>query len=98
MAGPVISADGSENPSDPAIHPASFRPATNPELPTLFIAGDSAAAKGKGAHQQGWAVPFTDYFDLEKINVDNHARGGRSSRTFITEGLLGHRAVAKSAL
>ncbi|MBU6410260.1 MAG: rhamnogalacturonan acetylesterase, partial [Verrucomicrobia bacterium] len=37
--------------------------------------------------QQGWAVPFADYFDPPKVNVVNGARGGRSSRTFITEGL-----------
>jgi lysophospholipase L1-like esterase len=53
----------------------------------LFIAGDSTAARGAGEAQQGWAVPFADYFDRSKLNVVNRARGGRSSRTFITEGL-----------
>ena len=32
-------------------------------------------------------MPFADYFDPTKVNVLNRARGGRSSRTFITEGL-----------
>jgi lysophospholipase L1-like esterase len=59
----------------------------NRTLPSLFIAGDSTAAKYDGPDQQGWAEPFADYFDLTKINVVNRARGGRSSRTFITEGL-----------
>ncbi len=59
----------------------------NPALPTLFVAGDSTAARGRGEAQQGWAVPFADYFDPAKINVANRARGGRSSRTFVTEGL-----------
>jgi lysophospholipase L1-like esterase len=59
----------------------------NPALPTVFIAGDSTAAKNKGDPVQGWGVPFADYFDPAKINVANRARGGRSSRTFITEGL-----------
>ncbi|HEV2437767.1 MAG TPA: rhamnogalacturonan acetylesterase [Verrucomicrobiae bacterium] len=59
----------------------------NPALPTIFIAGDSTAARGAGERQQGWAVPFANYFDLAKVNVVNCARGGRSSRTFITEGL-----------
>ncbi len=59
----------------------------HPELPTIFVAGDSTAARGAGAMQQGWAVPFTNYFDPEKVNVVNAARGGRSSRTFVTEGL-----------
>ena len=64
-------------------------PATNapPNLPTVFIAGDSTAAKGAGAEQQGWGVPFADYFAPEKITVVNRARGGRSSRTFMSEGL-----------
>jgi lysophospholipase L1-like esterase len=59
----------------------------NSNLPTIFIAGDSTAARGAGDAQQGWAVPFADYFDLRKVNIFNRARGGRSSRTFITEGL-----------
>lgn len=76
-----------ENPPDLASNPASIRPEIDPALPTLFVAGDSTAAKGKGEHQQGWATPLADYFNLDKINVVNRARGGRSSRTFITEGL-----------
>lgn len=61
--------------------------AASPFLPSLFIAGDSTAAKYDGPDQQGWAEPFAQYFDTTKINVVNRARGGRSSRTFITEGL-----------
>jgi len=68
-------------------NPPTRNATLNSNLPTLFIAGDSTAAKGSGESQQGWAVPFADYFDLKKVNVSNHARGGRSSRTFITEGL-----------
>ena len=59
----------------------------NTNLPTIFVAGDSTAARGAGEAQQGWAVPFADYFDRTKVNVINRARGGRSSRTFVTEGL-----------
>jgi lysophospholipase L1-like esterase len=54
--------------------------------PTLFIAGDSTAAKYDGPDQQGWAEPFANYFDPAKITIANRALGGRSSRTFITEG------------
>lgn len=61
--------------------------AINPALPTIFIAGDSTAAKGSNPNQEGWAEPFVTYFDITKINIANRARGGRSSRTFITEGL-----------
>jgi len=55
--------------------------------PSLFIAGNSTAARGAGERQQGWGVPFADYFDTSKVNVVNRARGGRSSRTFVSEGL-----------
>ena len=72
---------------DLTANPAARASALNPALPTLFVAGDSTAARGRGETQQGWAVPFADYFDPAKINIANRARGGRSSRTFITEGL-----------
>ncbi len=74
-------------PDDLSNNPASDGPDLDPSLPSVFIAGDSTAAKGKGVEQQGWAEPFKDYFDPTAVNVVNHARGGRSSRTFITEGL-----------
>ena len=62
--------------------------AATPEVrPAVLIAGDSTAAPGNGAMQQGWGVPFAEYFDPMEIAVVNRARGGRSSRTFITEGL-----------
>src|SRR4029079_15953822 len=56
-------------------------------LPAIFVAGNSTAARGAGERQQGWAVPFADYFDTTKVSVVNRARGGRSSRTFVSEGL-----------
>ena len=59
----------------------------------LFIAGDSTAATylpKEGANtdkpQQGWGAELQAYFDPAKLEVVNAARGGRSSRTFITEG------------
>jgi lysophospholipase L1-like esterase len=55
------------------------------ETPSIFIAGDSTAANGMpGAI--GWGKPFGAFLDPAKVNVVNGARGGRSSRTFITEG------------
>ncbi len=56
------------------------------ERPTIFIAGDSTAAPGAGEEQRGWGGALAGYFDPAKVAVANHARGGRSSRTFITEG------------
>ncbi len=53
-------------------------------LPTLYVIGDSTA---NNADHRGWADPFAAYFDPAKIQVVNRARAGRSSRTFVTEGL-----------
>ena len=60
--------------------------AINPALPSIFIAGDSTAADGI-PDAIGWGKPFPKYFDASKINIVNEARGGRSSRTFVAEGL-----------
>lgn len=56
----------------------------DPKLPTVWVIGDSTA---NNQNHRGWADPFADYFDASKINVVNRARAGRSSRTFVTEGL-----------
>jgi lysophospholipase L1-like esterase len=61
----------------------------NPNLPTLWLIGDSTVRNGHGDGangQWGWGEPLVDYFDPAKINVVNRAIGGMSSRTFITEG------------
>ncbi len=58
----------------------------NSHLMILFVVGDSTANNNANG-AQGWGDPFIGYFDAKKINVLNRARGGRSSRTFITEGL-----------
>jgi lysophospholipase L1-like esterase len=57
-------------------------------VPRLFIAGDSTAAtyNSPDKNQQGWAAVLQPFFDPAKLQVVNAARGGRSSRTFITEG------------
>jgi lysophospholipase L1-like esterase len=54
----------------------------------LFIAGDSTAATytSTDKNQQGWGAVLQPFFDPAKLQVVNAARGGRSSRTFITEG------------
>jgi rhamnogalacturonan endolyase len=72
-------------------HPASAKSvpgqadAAATALPGIFIAGDSTAANGiPGA--VGWGKHLGAHFDPVKAKVINHARGGRSSRTFVTEG------------
>lgn len=59
--------------------------AINPALPTLFIASDSTAATG-GLTTRGWGAVLIDYFDTERLNIINCAVGGRSFRTFTSEG------------
>ncbi|HSB27418.1 MAG TPA: alpha/beta hydrolase fold domain-containing protein, partial [Pyrinomonadaceae bacterium] len=53
---------------------------------TLFIIGDSTV-KNSTEGLQGWGDLVADYFNQSKLRVVNRARGGRSSRTFQTEGL-----------
>ncbi len=57
-------------------------------VPQLFVAGDSTASSynTNAKNQQGWGAVLQPYFDETKLEVVNVARGGRSSRTFITEG------------
>lgn len=57
--------------------------------PVFYIIGDSTVKNGDGSGkngQWGWGSLMAVYFDTSKISVQNHAIGGRSSRTFITEG------------
>lgn len=78
--------DDANLPPPPETKASIVTSAINPALPTLFIVGDSTAAQGStGAI--GWGRKLPAFFDAEKINIINRARGGRSSRTFITEGL-----------
>lgn len=71
---------------DLAAIPPPPNAAIDPKLPTLFVAGDSTAGNNSGG-LIGWGVPFKDYFDPGRLNVINRARAGRSTRTFISEGL-----------
>lgn len=65
---------------------AAQQPSVNSTLPTLYIIGDSTVKNGT-AGLRGWGDPIAKFFDPAKINVENRARGGRSSRTYLTEGL-----------
>lgn len=64
---------------------ASSRAQDKP-LPALFIIGDSTV-RNSATGLQGWGDVIGGSFDQTKIKVENRARGGRSSRTFFTEGL-----------
>lgn len=53
-------------------------------LPSLWIAGDSTVKSN--SPMRGWGQDLGTFFDPKKINVINRAIGGRSSRTFFTDG------------
>ncbi|MFD1820231.1 rhamnogalacturonan acetylesterase [Pseudarcicella hirudinis] len=57
--------------------------------PVMYIIGDSTVRNGTGKGGDGlwgWGSIIQDYFDTTRIHIENHAIGGRSSRTFLTEG------------
>jgi lysophospholipase L1-like esterase len=54
--------------------------------PNLFLIGDSTVKNGTRG-QVGWGTPIGRMFDPEKINVQNRALGGRSTRSYLREGL-----------
>jgi lysophospholipase L1-like esterase len=64
---------------------AGFLADTNRAFPMLFIVGDSTV-HNPGRGERGWGDVIGKYFETNKIRVENHALGGRSSRTFITQG------------
>lgn len=74
-----------------ALASCASRPPPPDSMPKLFIAGDSTAATytNTDKNQQGWGAVLQPYFNERKLRVVNAARGGRSSRTFITEGHWG---------
>ncbi len=56
---------------------------------TIFMIGDSTMANkdySNGKKERGWGMALQCYFD-DNIRVDNHAKNGRSSKSFIDEGL-----------
>jgi lysophospholipase L1-like esterase len=61
-------------------------PVLGQRIPKLVLVGDSTVSNSSGDFR-GWGNVIGEYFDPAKIEVMNKARGGRSSRTFITEGL-----------
>lgn len=66
--------------------PPAPAPTANRHLPTLFLIGDSTV-RNHTTGLEGWGDPVIALFDPAKINVQNRALGGRSSRSYFTEGL-----------
>ena len=69
----------------PSTHAHPMAKPANPNLPSLFLIGDSTVRNGQGTGtggQWGWGDFLAPYFDTNKINVVNRALGGTSSRTY----------------
>lgn len=54
----------------------------------VWLAGDSTMSRKdvRAYPETGWGMPFAYFFD-STVTVDNHAKNGRSTKTFITEKL-----------
>jgi lysophospholipase L1-like esterase len=55
---------------------------------TIFLAGDSTMSikETKAYPETGWGMPFVHFWD-SSVTLINRAKNGRSTRTFISEGL-----------
>ena len=57
--------------------------------PVMFLVGNSTMRNGTLGNgnngQWGWGYYFNQYFDADKITVENQALGGMSTRTFYTD-------------
>ena len=70
-----------------------------PDLPSLFLIGDSTVRNGQGTGtggQWGWGDVIAPFFDTNRLNVVNRALGGTSSRTFYRDQWPGVLALLKA--
>ena len=60
------------------------------DIPTVYVVGDSVADSYAQFNdpQRGWGQMLANYFDREKINVENWAIGARTADRNIKEGRL----------
>ncbi len=56
---------------------------------TIYLAGDSTTAEKlpEKRPETGWGEFLQQFFNVDAVRVENHAQNGRSTRTFIEEGL-----------
>ena len=65
-----------------------FAPAK--KIVTIFSIGDSTMANkdtAKNNPERGWCQVLPVFFDESKLVIDNRAKNGRSSKSFLEEGL-----------
>jgi lysophospholipase L1-like esterase len=56
---------------------------------TIHLAGDSTLAEKlpETRPETGWGECLGDFFDQDRVRIQNHAKNGRSTKSFIDEGL-----------
>lgn len=54
---------------------------------TIYLAGDSTMAQKlpEKRPETGWGEMLPQFFDERRVQIENHAQNGRSTRTFISE-------------
>jgi lysophospholipase L1-like esterase len=55
---------------------------------TIHLSGDSTMAPKEDNRrpETGWGEMLAAHFDSTQVRIENHARNGRSTRSFIAEG------------
>ena len=79
----ILASTAAASAQEPAATAATLHPA-------LFLVGDSIMKTGTGTGDRGpwgWGSELIPLFNPAKIHVYNEGRGGRSSRSYIAEGL-----------
>lgn len=73
---------------NPSVSTPEPTPVTAPTRITLHLAGDSTMGEGLPDRrpETGWGEAMPEQFDATRVVVSNHARRGRSTRTFLSEG------------
>nr|WP_294895355.1 rhamnogalacturonan acetylesterase [uncultured Pedobacter sp.] len=54
------------------------------EKPTIYIIGDSTV-RNSNIDTWGWGTLLPEFMDTTKVNINNQAMAGRSTRTFVKE-------------
>jgi lysophospholipase L1-like esterase len=84
-----LTTNGAPRPG-PRARVGPVHPGFKPGLPTLWLIGDSTVKNSRDVGADGlwgWGNPIASWFDRTRINVENQALGGTSSRSFITSRL-----------
>jgi lysophospholipase L1-like esterase len=65
----------------------AFQPSEKKPM-TVYLVGDSTMSikDTRKYPETGWGMPFAHFFD-DKVRVENHAKNGRSTKTFFSENL-----------